>query len=145
MKKLWALAVAVAALGTAFAGPSRAAGPYTIAGPSAPFADGFTRFVLAGCDPSLDNGPTDGIDSQIVDVSGRGGTTLAVIWSANPEVAANFNGQLTAKFRSDSCAHVGEGTPVSKTPGRWDVPVPVGTRWLVVVSSMEAQVSFSFP
>lgn len=145
MKKLAVLVAAVAALGAAFAGPSQAAGPYTIAGPAAIFVDGATRFKLASCNPQLDNSPSDGVDSQIVNVQGRGGTTLAVTWSAEPTIASTLPGQLSAVFVSASCATLGNQAVVSRKPGPWSVPVPPGTKWMIVVSSFEVQVRFSFP
>jgi len=143
MKKLCVLIAAAAALGATFAGPSHAAGPYKIAGASGPFIDGATRFILSGCNPALDDSPTDGIDSQIVNVAGRGGTTLGITWSAEPTVGSTLPGQLTAKFMSSSCQSLGNQVIISQNPGAWAVPLPAGTKWLVVVSTFEVQVTFS--
>lgn len=146
MKKSSVLIATVAALGAAFTGSSQAAGPYTIAGPALGSTDGASRFARASCNPSLDDSPADGIDSQIVDVNGRGGTVLSVQWSAQAEIARTLQGQLTARFFDGNCSSTGGNQLVtSRSPGGWAVPVPHGTKWMVVVSTFEVQVSFSFP
>lgn len=145
MKKLAVLVVAVAAVGAAFAGPSEAAGPYTIAGPAPVFVDGANRFKLNNCDPAMDGGPTDGIDSQIVNVSGRGLTVLNITWSAESTATGSIPGTLSAAFYSGNCTYLNTNSVVSQRPGAWAVPVPAGTVWMVVVSTAKAQVSFSFP
>jgi hypothetical protein len=146
MKKLVVLVVAAVSLWAASALPSHAAGPYSIAGPAAsPSADGASRFVDAGCDTRLVDSKADGIDSKIIDISSRINTTLQVTWTAEPHVAGAGSGNLTAKFFSAACSGVPVPLPTSRTPGRWSVPVPGAAKWMVVVSTNEAQVQFSFP
>ena len=143
MKKLGAVVVAVAGIGAVFAGPSQAAS-YTIAGPAPLVVDGANRFKLANCDPTLDGAPTDGVDAQIVNVNGRGGSTLNVTWSAEPTLSSTVPGSLSAAFYSGNCTYLNDRAIVSQKPGPWSVPVPSGTVWMVVVSTVEAQVTFSF-
>lgn len=145
MKKLGVLVGAIACM-VALAAPGRAVGPYQILGSQgAAGSDGATRFKLANCDPTLDDSALDGIDSQIVNINGRGNTTLQASWSAEPNLARSLPGSLTAKFYSGDCNALGDQVVVSRQPGGWPIPVPGSTKWLVVVSTYEFTVNFSFP
>ena len=146
MRKWLGVAVAAAmGLTLTLSGPAEAAS-YTIYGSSAAGGfDTYTVFKVRGCTAAdakpVTEGGLTGIDSVIVDVSGR--PTIDAHWGAAAKVN-ELAALLQAKFISPACGDV--ATPYSiqsLNPGPWSFQVPAGSRWMVITARSMVNVSIT--
>jgi hypothetical protein len=132
-----AAVVAVLAVGPA---PARAARTYTITAPRPVFASTSDAFILTCNEALLAQAPAgpNGVDSQIVDISGSAATTIGIPWSTSSNAAASvMGGGLTAKFLTTGCTPINANSPGSGvgSGGTWVLPIPAGAKWLIVTNS----------
>lgn len=136
-------AVGLLALSGALAPAEAGSGPYNIKGGALAFTSATkTAFEKSGCS----NLTLNGVDAQVVDISGYAGRPAIIDWRATAVPFAGFGAtsSLQVFFFSASCAPVGLGVNAPRpTPGAYAVSVPGDARWIVVTPMFLADVTFS--
>lgn len=151
-RRLTGAAVVAAVLGMPSAwSPARAAmGPYTIAGGSTTETHVTEKAFVATCDPAFTGLPVNGVDGYVVDISSlvsHHGLRIDYTLLAGPTVPAAV-GSIQAQLYTSGCAPTGGvvGSPGSipdASSGALFVAVPGNAKWLVVDSTVTANVVFT--
>jgi hypothetical protein len=147
MKKLLGIAAAAAmSISLVGSAPAQAAS-YTIYGGSAIGGlDSTSAFKQGGCQAAdarpVTEGGLTGIDSVFADISGR--PVINATWSAQARVN-ELAAILSAQFLDGACRVIGTPYAVqSGNPGGWGFNVPPGTKWLIITSRAQVNVTISF-
>jgi hypothetical protein len=161
VRRLAGAAVVAITVPMLFAGlPARAAmGPYKIVGGSTAETHFTERAFVTGdpvgaakraCDPAFTSLPANGVDGYVVDISSlvaKGSARIDYTILGGPTVPLGV-GSLQAYLYTAGCAHTGaearsEGSIPGAASGHLDMGLPGDAKWLVVDSTVTANVNFT--